>query len=272
MKTRILIIIGFVSLLLSCEEVPVRLPSAPDPGGGVYTQNVLIEEYTGVRCQNCPAGAQLLEELKRIHGDRLVILSIHGGFFAQPANLENKFRLDNAFGAALIRLFNEPLGYPSAMISRKIFDGQSSRFLGGGFWAGYIDEEKNKDPLIGMALKIVSDFNQRKLQIKVLTEALSDQSQSLSLSIVVTEDNIRDAQLTPTGVDTNYIHRHVMRSFITSISGDPIGILPVNVIKTFEYASGYSEEWKTGDLRVIAFIHEPAPAFRVVQVVEGKID
>ena len=272
MKTRSWIINGFLFLLLSCEEVPVRLPSAPDPGGGVYAQNVLIEEYTGVRCQNCPAGAQLLEELKRIHGDRLVIISIHGGFFAQPANLENKFRLDNTFGAELIRLFNEPLGYPSAMISRKTFDGQSSRFLGGGFWAGYIDEELNREPQIGMELEIVPDLNQRKLQVKVHAEALSAQSQALSLSIALTENNIRDAQLTPTGVDTNYIHRHVLRSFITSISGDPVGNLPANGKRTFEYSTGYSGDWKTVDLRLIAFIHEPAPSFRVVQVVEGKID
>ncbi|MBK6479445.1 MAG: hypothetical protein IPF93_14560 [Saprospiraceae bacterium] len=38
-------------------------------------------------------------------------------------------------------------------------------------------------------------------------------AQSLGLSLVVAENNIKDAQLTPTGVDTNYIHRHVMRSF-----------------------------------------------------------
>ncbi|MBK9931574.1 MAG: hypothetical protein IPP04_17095 [Saprospiraceae bacterium] len=35
------------------------------------------------------------------------------------------------------------------------------------------------------------------------------------------ESNIKDAQLTPTGVDTNYIHRHVMRSFVTGTKDMP---------------------------------------------------
>ncbi|HNT19074.1 MAG TPA: Omp28-related outer membrane protein [Saprospiraceae bacterium] len=272
MKTIILFLTGLIFLLPACDEVPVSIPSAPDPGGQVYPQNVLIEEYTGVRCQNCPAGAQLLEELKRIHGDRLIILSIHGGFFAQPTNAENKFRLDNAFGAELIRLFNEPLGYPSAMISRKIFDGQSSRFLGGGFWAGYVAEELDQEPIIGLELEILPDPDPLALKVKVHVRALEVQSQVLSLSVALTETNIRDAQLTPTGVDTNYVHRHVLRSFLSAISGDPAGILPTNVKKTFEYSTTLSGNWKTGDLSLIAFIHEPSPSFRVVQAAEAKID
>ena len=66
----------FQCCLYSCIEVPVVLPTGSDPTTNQTTQNVLIEEYTGVRCQNCPAGAQLLEELKTIHGDQLIILSI----------------------------------------------------------------------------------------------------------------------------------------------------------------------------------------------------
>ncbi|MBK8282605.1 MAG: hypothetical protein IPK94_21325 [Saprospiraceae bacterium] len=74
----------FQCCLYSCIEVPVVLPTGSDPTTNQTTQNVLIEEYTGVRCQNCPAGAQLLEELKTIHGDQLIVLSIHGGFLLNP--------------------------------------------------------------------------------------------------------------------------------------------------------------------------------------------
>ena len=61
-------ILWLILSLSACDEVPVTIPTNTNTPGGTYAQNVLIEEYTGVRCQNCPAGAQLLEDLKHING------------------------------------------------------------------------------------------------------------------------------------------------------------------------------------------------------------
>lgn len=255
-----------------CEEVPVTLPTNTDQPGGNYAQNVLIEEYTGVRCQNCPAGAQLLEELKRIHGERLVIVSVHGGFFAQPTNKENKLKLDNADGEELIRIFNQPQGYPSAMINRKVYSGQSSVFLGGGSWAGYVDEEKKGQPSIGMDLEIQSDSTLRKLNIACeLNTLITPSANPVFLSVVLVENNIRDAQLGPAGVDTNYIHRHVMRKFISGTQGLKIEPLTLNEKRNYNFNAEYAGDWKLADLVVVAFVHFGSPGFEVVQVVEKKV-
>jgi hypothetical protein len=256
-----------------CEEVPVTLPDNTDQPGGSYAQNVLIEEYTGVRCQNCPAGAQLLEELKRIHGARLVIVSIHGGFFAQPTNKENKLKLDNADGEELIRIFNQPQGYPSAVINRKVFSGQSSVFLGGGSWAGYVDEEKKRLPSIGMDLEIQSDSILRKLNIACeLNTLITPSANPVFLSVVLVENNIRDAQLGLAGVDTNYIHQHVMRKFITGTQGLKIEPMILNEKRLYNFNAEYAGDWKFYDLSVVAFVHHGSPGFEVVQVFEKKVD
>lgn len=260
-------------MLYSCNEVPVTIPTYTEPPATTYPQRVLIEEYTGVRCQNCPAGAQALEELKSIHGDRLVVLSIHGGFFAQPTNLENKLKLDNADGAELIKIFNEPLGYPSAMINRMVFNGQSSRFLGSTSWAGYIDQEKNKTPSIGMDLEIQIDTILKKLNVQAEVIALTEPaSDPLYLSIVLVETNIKDAQLGPTGVDTNYIHRHVMRAFVTGVQGNKINALTLNNKQEYNFSANYNPTWKRNDLSVIAFVHHGSPGYGVIQVIEKKVN
>lgn len=265
-------ILSLILSLSSCDEVPVTLPTNTNTPGGTYSQNVLIEEYTGVRCQNCPAGAQLLEDLKNIHGERLVILSIHGGFFAQPMNKENKLILDNANGAELIQIFNQPLGYPSAMVNRKIFTGQTSRFLGGNSWAGYIDEEKKKPPSMGIDLDIQTIMAQKKLVIACEVTALENPTNSfLYLSLVITENNIRDAQLGPAGVDTNYIHRHVMRKFVTGVQGSQIDRLNINEKRVYNFNTDYPGDWKLNDLSAVAFLHYGSPGYEVVQVVEKKV-
>lgn len=262
----------FQCCLYSCIEVPVVLPTGSDPTTNQTTQNVLIEEYTGVRCQNCPAGAQLLEELKTIHGDQLIILSIHGGFFAQPTNKENKLTLDNTFGAQLISRFNQPQGYPSAMINRKVFGGQSSIFVGGSFWPGYVVEEKSKTPTIKLSLTLQHLPAQRLINIQCSISGMKDLTvQSLGLSLVVAENNIKDAQLTPTGVDTNYIHRHVMRSFVTGTQGDAIQPIVSGASNTYNYTTTYQADWNPDQLSIIAFVHQMGGDNVVIQTVEKKL-
>ena len=266
------ILLPALFILYSCNEVPVILPTNVDPGGNATTQNVLIEEYTGVRCQNCPAGAQLLEELKTIHGDRLTILSIHGGFFAQPTNKENKLKLDNTYGQQLINVFNQPQGYPSAMIDRKIFDGQSSLFLGGNFWAGYVDQEKTKSPKVRIEVSNTLDMLQRKLNVSATLIGLADLSaQTILLSLALAENKIKDAQLTPTGVDTNYVHRHVLRTFFGNVLGNTIEPITLNNAKSYNFSLTLSSDWNIDQLSIVAFIHKSSPSYEVIQVVEKNI-
>ncbi len=155
--------IFLLAVMICCTEVPVSIPVSGGNQGGSQLQNVLIEEFTGVRCQNCPAGAKLLEELKTIHKERLVVLSIHGGFFAQPTNAENKLTLDNSYGKDLIRIFNQPQGYPSAIVNRKSFDG--SLFAGGNSWAGYINTELSAKPTVHISVKVNADAIKRNIRI-----------------------------------------------------------------------------------------------------------
>jgi Outer membrane protein Omp28 len=250
----------------------VVLPLNNPNTGNTFDQNILVEEYTGVRCQNCPAGAQLLEELKTIHGKRLTILSIHGGFFAQPTNLENKLKLDNSFGQQLITVFNQPQGYPSAMINRKLFDGQSSLFLGGSFWAGYINQEKNKLPQVGLEIKNILDSGTRRLTVEITVIGLVDLSAlPLRLSVALTENNIKDAQLTPVGIDTNYIHQHVMRTFLGNVFGNVLDPITLNQAKSYTFNFPIPAEWDLDQLNIVAFIHKPGTDYEVIQVGEKKL-
>ena len=64
----------------ACNEEPILIP---DPNLNVTGRTVLVEEVTGIRCQNCPIGTQTLVALQQQYGkDKLVVVSIHAaGFF-----------------------------------------------------------------------------------------------------------------------------------------------------------------------------------------------
>jgi len=258
-----------IIFFIGCSEVPVTIPDPGNNQGDNQLQNVLIEEYTGVRCQNCPAGARLLEELKNIHKERLVILSIHGGFFAQPTNAENKLTLDNSFGRDLIRIYNQPQGYPSAIVNRKAFDG--FLFAGGNSWAGYINNELKNQPPLRIAMKVNKNTGIRSLNIVAdLTLLVQSTNDPYFISIAIAENNIKDAQLTPNGVDVNYIHQHVMRKFLTPVQGNSMPSLLLNQTKSMNFSTDIPTEWNLNELYVVGIVHKGAPNYEVVQVTEAK--
>ena len=48
-------------------------------------KNVLLEDFTGQRCTNCPKGHEIVEKLKQNYGaDRVIAVSIHGGSLSNP--------------------------------------------------------------------------------------------------------------------------------------------------------------------------------------------
>ena len=264
-----LVYIFLLAVMICCTEVPVSIPVSGGNQGGSQLQNVLIEEFTGVRCQNCPAGAKLLEELKTIHKERLVVLSIHGGFFAQPTNAENKLTLDNSDGKDLIRIFNQPQGYPSAIVNRKSFDG--SLFAGGNSWAGYINTELSAKPTVHISVKVNADAIKRNIRISAeLTLLQESGSDAHFISIAIAENNIKDAQLTPTGVDVNYIHNHVMRKFLTPVQGNQLTALILNQAKILNFATDIPSDWNLNELYAVAIIHKGPPHYEIIQVAEGK--
>ena len=72
MKNKLFIFFVAVVCFSSCQEIPPVVGGSDDDIVIVDDQqkNVLIEEYTGVQCVNCPEGAAIVSGLKAQHGKR----------------------------------------------------------------------------------------------------------------------------------------------------------------------------------------------------------
>ncbi|MEO0877637.1 MAG: hypothetical protein AAFY48_23805, partial [Bacteroidota bacterium] len=118
----------FILLAFGCEEVPPILnPGGGNNGGGgpvsEQKRQVIIEEFTGIRCVNCPAASEAIEALLGVHGERLVAVSIHAGFFASPLYPESDSGLSNSTGTAILDFLDQPNGFPTAVVNRRQFEG-----------------------------------------------------------------------------------------------------------------------------------------------------
>ncbi|MFT5384236.1 MAG: hypothetical protein ACI81W_001636, partial [Saprospiraceae bacterium] len=159
MKKYIFSILVLVFLFTACEEnMPVIacLSCENDDNEMLDPQDkrVLVEEFTGVRCINCPAGSIEIENLLAFHGERLIAVSIHAEFFAKPYTNESLYDFRTEEGENIINFLGLPEAYPSSVIDRKIYSGEADlQLVGLSSWAGRIGNQVLEIAIVSMELE-----------------------------------------------------------------------------------------------------------------------
>ncbi len=262
MAYRIFLFACAIFFFSACDEIaPVVTGSmgGVDPGPDLTGQKrqVLIEEFTGVKCVNCPAGSQEIEVLLSIHQSQLIAVSIHAGDFAPPYQTSNyDFRTPE--GNNILSFLGEPFGYPTAVVNRRKFDGQFDLQLGKGEWAGYIAEEKAIPPKVRIGIE--PDFNGATRDLEVTVTLLVDETitdPDVRLSLMITESEIVDLQLTPSSSQpkADYVHKHVLRGMLTNWDGLKLTETlsqGAEITKTFNFKMPGT--WKEENCEVVAFV------------------
>lgn len=245
-------------MLCSCEEIPPVINPLPnEPLLDTTRQNILVEEFTGNRCVNCPAGSTELARLKETYGDQLIIVAIHAGSFARPyPESQNDFQTNS--GDALLNYLGQPLGYPSAIINRKLFPDEFDLQLSRSLWPAFLMQEAQKLSRINIISDITYSPLSRNVQLAVeIQKQTTEDAENLRFSVMVVEDNITDYQLTPQGVDTMYNHRHNLRDMLTASTGNAIPSTWANgeiLERSFQYT--LPEAWQASEVSFIIIIHE----------------
>lgn len=248
-----------VLFCLSCQEIPPIVGDGPyDPPPPPNDRYVLMEEFTGVGCVQCPAGSIAIEELLALHGDNLIAVSIHAaGNFSVPFP-QNQYDFRTTEGSALFNYLG-PSGFPTASVNRKKFEGQPSLNLRKKEWAGYILEELSLVPIVALDLNADYDETNRQVQVSVAISPykLID-NPDVRLSVLFTEDNIVDHQITPESspdTEADYVHRHVLRGMATPYDGIQLTEnlnVGTTVTKSFNYT--IPAEWVDKNVKIIAFL------------------
>lgn len=275
MKKSFLFILLSLFLWTGCEELPPTVnplmgpPEEPPIVVDDQLRNVLIEEFTGVTCVQCPGGSAEIEALLGIHGSRLVAVSIHAGDFSFPfPDSQVDFRSDE--GNQLINYLGSPYGYPSAVINRKKFDGEFDLQLGKDQWAGYIELEKAETPKVRIGVR--TDYNESTGGITVDAKLFVDETvdnPNARISVMITESGIVDKQDSTNGIIEDYEHKHVLRGMLTSFQGDAI---PFDLVAGAEgeitFTGTLGADWVPDKCKVIVLVHINDADKDVLQAVE----
>ena len=151
----------------------------------------------------------------------------------------------------------EPVGYPTAVVNRKLFDGESSlQLLGQTKWAGRIAEEIAIAPKVDIEIERAYDDATRELSATVtLSIEETIEEDDVRITVLMTESGVMDAQLTPTGIVEDYSHKHVLRGFVTNYNGNPLTeslTAGSEIVKEYTYT--LPEAWVASKCTVVALV------------------
>ncbi len=306
---KLLAILSIASLVItSCDyvEVPnVGTVAVNDACDTVFSfsaatdnrRNVLVEDFTGHLCGNCPGAAYELEQLANTHGDTLIVIAVHGNTsFNEVQSGTGKYETDwrTEEGEQIMSEFNIPSSLPRLMINRE----QSSPPF-------YFYNTNQLSTEVPARTGQTADFAikcegamlaDRTVCAKVEVEVLNTVSGNYSVVSCLVEDDIQDYQTVYSGQhpdytgasdDTysDYIHKHVLRDIFGhfgvneggpalsgSIWGDPItGTTNAGDLKQFVLSSTpMPVEWDETHMYVVSYVYEDT-TLEVLQVVQTKI-
>lgn len=258
--------------LLGCEEKPIVIP---DLQAG--NRRVLVEELTGVRCQNCPDGSRELLALQETYGkENLIIVSIHAaGSFSVPytSNPPNQYDFRFEKGTELANFIGIAEGYPTASVNRQLLPGAMSLFSPRSAWPGMAADEFNQD--FGLDLFMNTSYNEtsRQLDVSLNIAPAATLAGENRVTVLITQDSILDVQLDGTTKVPNYAHRHVLRHIMTKADGDAISEpLSAGALVNKTFSLTLDPSWDAKHCSVIAFVHHGGtPDKEVLQVVEKHL-
>lgn len=236
-------------------------------------QNVVLEEYTGIKCQFCPLGHAIAQALQDANPDRVSLINIHEGGYAVPSGGQPDFR--TPWGTAIVNqsYSGGGFGYPAGSVNRHEFPGRSMATGGGtamsrNYWTASGNETLAIPSNVNVAVEASIDVNTNVLTIHVEAYYTSNSPENTNLlNVALLQNNTKGPQ-TGGGQGNNYNHMHRLVELITGQWGEIINTTTAGtfVDRTFTYTipTAYNNvPTKIEDMEVVAFIsntHQEIPS------------
>jgi len=232
-------------------------------------KRVLLEDYTGHKCPNCPAAATIAHSQEENYHGKLIVLAVHAGYYAIPGTGE--FAAD--FRTTAGEEWNTDFlvsAYPSGMIDRKEFNGH--RVLGSEEWITDIASIMDQSPDLNMLiLNNTFDSISRTVNSVIYSQFVRSLAGSYNLTVCVVEDNMISAQDSASIIIHNYVFNDVLRGSVNGTYGE---ILTTSVDPSLTYMGKFSipinTAWVASNCWILAFVSK-SDTKEILQVIKKKV-
>lgn len=270
------------ALLVGCDYVDD--PTSPSSGGNggtgeIVKRRALLEEFTGHRCNTCPAAHAVAANLANAYGEQLIVVGIHAtNFFAAPldppaANGSYSTDFRTPAGDAYATDFNVSF-LPTGVVNRTPYN--SSITISSGNWSSAIADIVAQDAVCDIWFSsLVHDGTANTVTAEVKIAVLQPITGDHNLTVYLTEDHVIDWQLnslvSPPDVE-NYDHRHVLRTNLNGTWGELAidGSAAVGDTITLLFSDfALNPAWNSANCALVAYLYETS-SNEVLQAAEKE--
>lgn len=248
METKILFFSTLTFIVLSFSSVRSQTYVNTQPAD----KNVILEEFTGVRCPNCPDGHAVAQAIVQNNPGRAWLIGFHpyNSSYTEPYGNDPDFRRHHPDSLYMIPYCGTSRYMPSAFINRRVYNGE--RLQGRDVWAAKTAEHLAEPSPVNVGLN--TSYNESTHQLDVLVEVYftGDVADVTTINVLFTESGMIAQQA---GGSTNYVHKHVFREVFTAQWGDPIDPASQGTFLQFNYVFDNSAQaYDMEECEVIAYI------------------
>ncbi len=258
-------IIGLLLLVFmvfeACEKINPPFKTGVDCEAG--NRKVLIEDYTGHGCVNCPGAAVVAHELQELCEDRIIIMAVHAGYFASTDAFGSDYTYDFSTEAGNEwNNFYAVLGNPKGMVNR--IDGGVGVVTVPEKWGAKVAAQLEVPADIELSISNSFNASEKKLTTTVSGQFISAISGNFKLVVCVTENNIvkpqknNDSEIGDVPDELNYVHQHALRTAVNGPWGQEIasGDVPNGRDFSKTYTQVFGDDWVPEYCNVVAFIYQ----------------
>lgn len=222
-----------------------------------YPRKILLEQFTGIACVNCPYGNEVLNNVTKGRSD-VAWVTHHAGYQPDELTVQASQELADAFGVTTA---------PTCMISRTPFsqteDGAPKLVLATGYtnpavgveiFSPFFNEVAATEANVGISVNPVYDIESNRLTVTVDLERNEFLPQDALLTVVMAENGVYATTIQAGTVNTHR-HNHTMRHAFTSILGDEITWSDNKATETFSVE--LEPSWLPNRLYIVAYVNRP---------------
>jgi thiol-disulfide isomerase/thioredoxin len=256
-------------LLSSCDKVTNPLQDYVPPVEA--KRKVLLEDFTGHKCGNCPSAADVATNLHKQYGENLVVVAVHAGYFSDTDKSYPTSYTTTAGNEW--NTFYAVSGYPNGMVNRKDYDN-----------SGKVNKETKWPTLVNLGLNdaFVLDLEINPIYgadstagAEVTATFKKAYAGNIKVIVALTEDSVIGPQLDyRTNVrNPNYVFNHMLRGAINGTWGTMLKKGPAEIDD--EVTVSFSNfrlraPWRHKNLHVVAFAYDETSR-EVLEAEEAKL-
>ena len=283
-SVNVLGLFALVRLFISCDEVDPIIPLSINYDAETYgpapefsnatpdliIQRVLVEDFTGHTCGNCPEAAIIAEDIYDNNPEKISVIAVHAGSYAEVH--DDHYTVDwtceagNVLWGQIAGPFN-PIGRINRAPDVSVGTFHTT-------WSDQVDPMLDDNPYAVVQMEVNYHADAGDLNIHVFSEFINSYDGEVKMSVLIVESHLigdqKDYSQDPELVE-DYEFNHLLRDAVNGAVGVTIANSPsAGETVQNDYTYEFNPEWVPENCDVVAVVTD-ASSGQVINVQHAHV-